>query len=291
MRARTTMLAALLALLFAVTLGLSQTIAAAERSVNPADIAATRAYLEATLAYEQTVVANAAVSKASSESAADAIAGECPGVLANASFQQRGPMTGVRMPPSPRAIGEANRRERQLGKLQAELDEAPELAFYQPDLQAAVTLAEAVKSLSWSRPEVTRFVHQMVEERVHLLESKPPSVCADMRAWVASGYTTLSAGTKELRGVFGALILGAIAPAVLDHLMRAYEVPSEKALVGEARESIKQALRAEGDPYSKVGDLERTVGLQNGFFGSVERSRSIKPRSVAVEHRWERAMS
>lgn len=95
-------------------------------------------------------------------------------------------------------MGEANRENRQLGDLQGELSIALGLPLIEPDRQAARAYARAVRSLRWSNNTLTVFERTGAAELEWELRSAPPNVCADTRAWVASGYKTLSPATKAL---------------------------------------------------------------------------------------------
>ncbi len=66
--------------------------------------------------------------------------------------------------------------------------------------QAALTFAHVVRSLQWSNSAVTALERTGAASLEWILGSAPPNVCADMRAWVASGYETLSPATKTLIG-------------------------------------------------------------------------------------------
>jgi hypothetical protein len=158
-----------------------------------ADTAATRAYLQAEYEWYQAVVANLPASIAATEALAAKVGGECAGVLAGAASQPRSPSSAKR-------FGEFKRETEQLSDLEGELSFALASPRLQPDHQAALALVNTVMSLSWSSPTLTQQAHQNIaafeEQREHL-ERKPPAVCADMKAWVSSGYETLSAGTKE----------------------------------------------------------------------------------------------
>jgi hypothetical protein len=249
--------------------------------VNPADVAATHAYLEAIYAYEQVVATNAGASKAAFESAANAIAAECPAVLANMPAQKRGLLPEGPSPQAPRAAGEANRRERQLQELENELQVAPRLASEQIDRQAAPAFASAVASLSWSNPKITVLVRQAAEELTRSAGTVPPAVCADMRAWVASGYRTLGTGTKQFESTLRFFDPGALIPLLPRVLMKPYEEPAEKGLIGEINEAAEKGLSAEGEEYATLTRLASTLGIPSN---PLEPLLSIKTHKVVLAH-------
>lgn len=253
---------------------------AATSSVSPADIAATHAYLQAAYTYEQAVVANAGASKAAFESTASTIGAECPGVLANAPPQRFALFAGPQSPRTARAIGEANRRERQLNELEDELDEAPQLAFQQPNRQAAATFASALAPLSWSNPKITKLVQQSAAGLKQLTALALPAVCADMRAWVASDYRTLSPATKQFLSEFVPLAGGALAPLLLGRLMKPYEGPAEKILMGKIRQAIVNDLISEGKSF-RIAQLSHTLGIPSSFSETLT---NVKTHRVVIGH-------
>jgi hypothetical protein len=281
MRARP-LLIAVLALALVGTLSFTRSLAAT-RSVNPADVAATHAYLEATLTYEQTVAADAGASKAAFASAASAIGAECPGVLVNMPVQKRGLFPeGAPAPlPTARATGEANRRERQLEELEFELGQALRLASEQASRQATVTFVGAVASLSWSNPRITAFVRKTAAELTQMMGLAPPPVCADMHAWVASGYRTLSAGTKQSLGSRGELAGGVLALVELERSLNAYEGPAEKVLIREILQVAKKSLGSGREEFSTRSALARTLGIPSSPFEALI---TLKVHRVVLGH-------
>lgn len=261
-------------------------VAAATHPVSPADLAATHAYLQATLTYEQAVAADASASKAAFASAASAIGAECPGVLANMPAQRRGLFPEVASPPgaSPptaRARGEANRRERQLEELEFELGQALRLASEQASRQATATFVGAVASLSWSNPRITAFVRKTAAELTQRIGLAPPPVCADMHAWVASGYRTLSAGTKQSLGSRGELAGGVLALVELKRSLSAHEGPAEKDLVREILQVAKKSLGSEREEFSTRSALARTLGIPSSPFEALI---TLKVHKVVLGH-------
>jgi hypothetical protein len=264
-----TVLATLFLLALAVPTG-----AFASARVTSQDRAATRALLEAKYTYEQSLLATAPASKAAAEGLASSLGGECPGVLAGAPDETLGtllesPSHSASPPKSPRQMGESNRERRQLSDLQSELGLALEQAPIEADRQATLAYARAVGPLRWSNSyltELARIGAAMLERQ---LQSAPPDVCADMKAWVASGYQTLSTVTKALireqetvdRPLLRVLRERIAGPAGLADPLLPYEGSREKALAREidVRENDLKSAR-KGLATVERG-LERTLGL------------------------------
>jgi hypothetical protein len=71
------------------------------------------------------------------------------------------------------------------------LDEAGaaiRIAFNAPRAAALATFNAAVDGLSWSSAELTRAVHALAGEEAASGQARAPRLCADVGAWVASGY-------------------------------------------------------------------------------------------------------
>jgi hypothetical protein len=207
--------------------------------VSPQDAAATRAYLEAGYTYEQAVVANLPASKAAAEGYANKIGSECPGALASAQAAEHADLGG-----GARQFGESIRESEQLNKLEGEAGFALLPTWLQPDRQAAATLVGAVMALRWSNPTLTRLVHLYIAQFEEGFEAEAPNVCADIEAWVSSGYKTLSAGTKAFLSQREALARRAGPARSPSYLLAKYEGPYEKALIRRVRALEKEASKS-----------------------------------------------
>jgi hypothetical protein len=222
-----------------------------------ADTAATRAYLQARYVWYQAVAANLPASMAATEVFAAKLGGECAGVLAGAPPE---PPT----PSSARHLEEFKRETEQLGDLEEELSFTLESPGLQPDHQATLALVSTVMSLSWSSPTLTQQMHMNFtefREQRERLELNSPAVCADMKAWVSSGYETLSAGTKE----FVRQQLAPVAPGASRQsgvqLLAPYEGPEEKAIIKQTFQLERQIADAEKPLRAVYERLQRAVGL------------------------------
>jgi hypothetical protein len=229
---------------------------AAPVAANPADTAATHAYLAADYVYRQALLAVLPQSTAAADALAGKLAGECPGVLAGAphlELEEQGF-------PHPGELRQRFRQQRQLGHLQTELIFAIYTASAQPQQPAVAAFLAAVAPLRWSSAAVTRGVRAYAARFAQRAEVQGLDVCTDMRAWVSSGYKQLSAATKgfivRLQALYSQIEPdpGVVAPA--SPLLRRYEGPAEKALLRKLR-----ALPVANNLYSSVdGALERVRG-------------------------------
>jgi hypothetical protein len=263
--------------------------------IAPQDRAATRALLEARYVYEQALLAGAPASRAAEERFARTLSGECPGVLADApNGAPRALLESLQRPRSPRQVGEANRENVQLSDLQGELSLGLDLPLIETDRQAAATYARIVRSLRWSNTAVTVLERANAAELEWESQRAPPNVCADMRAWVASGYKTLSPATKTLIREREAVIISAlhvlskpISSFESSDPLLAYEGPREKALarkVDVLEGDLKSARK--GLAAVETG-LERTLGLaaQAGIQAEIEEAEGVPAKgSVEIDH-------
>jgi hypothetical protein len=62
---------------------------------------------------------------------------------------------------------------------------------------AYARFARTVLRLRWSNSRLTKLLHSLAIEEAEQSAIPPPNLCSDLRFWVASGYTAVSAGTKR----------------------------------------------------------------------------------------------
>jgi len=261
------------ALLAILAVAFAAAPAGASVSAHSENEAATHAYLVATNALKEAELRNLPPATAAMQATAARVAGECPGVLAGAPpVEHELSLTSFprQKPVSPRAEGEQRRQSTQRGDLQFELSTALELVRFQPNREAAEALISALTPLRWSNPTTTVLVHVTLASLKAELELPVPNVCADMNAWVASGYKTLSPLSKEIARNTEALLkdgfeLIAIAERYrlkpsLDALLPD-ENASDKALAGRSQTLTAQLHSSRVTEKNTLKNLEATVGL------------------------------
>jgi hypothetical protein len=208
--------------------------------VSPADAAATSAYLQDDSTFTQSLIADASASLEAVEAFAAKLAVECPGVLQHApsAFQ----------PSSASSLKETRTRPRQQDDLQEELLWAIATAYVQANAATTTQLTTSLDALQWSNPTLTQLVHAHAAEDQERVETTIPNVCADMLAWVSSGYKTLSAGTTEFLAHLKAKRARAKAEAPdtsIEQLLVPYESTSDKALVHNLETLQTKLLKSE----------------------------------------------
>jgi hypothetical protein len=192
------------------------------------DRQATNAYLQADYAFYRTVAANIPGSEAAAGGIAARLESECPGVLANAPSS---PTLSSTSPPSPAAIHQFE----QLATLNLELFYALTRTALAPDDAAVTTLVQALRPLKWTS---TRLTHQVRAQRRELegeLSITIPDVCADMKAWVASGYRALSPGSAEFVGQIKAESTSSDPEGAIEAALARKEDHAEKALAARTK--------------------------------------------------------
>lgn len=244
----------MLALVVLAGVGSTYVATALASAAAPRDRAATHAYLSAVYTYEQTLLANLPASTAAGEALANKVGAECPGVLAGAPasespFSSRPQPTGAR------------KMSRQLRKLRGEISFALDRAHGEPDRPAVLALANAIRQLRWSDPRIAQEADAFATYLEAQLAIPLPAVCADLKAWVASGYTTLPPGTTQLRSRQKALIgEGLAAYSVFESLQR-FEGPSEKTLLRKIQQGARGRRGSLAMLAATKERLERALGL------------------------------
>ena len=165
----------------AVALGAFRTSVSSEQ-----DIAATRTYVHARYALEQMYQANVASVRAAAKAFSAGIRSNCAGVLKGApesSWSSRGRRNAFEAPAESELI--------------RELTNAFDITLRQPSDHALRNFVDGVSHLSWSDRRITNLVQSFADTEAATLRRRLPAVCADMRAWVASGYRRLPVGPRR----------------------------------------------------------------------------------------------
>lgn len=227
---------------------------AAAAAGDPADSAATAAYVSAYYELQRAINADAPARVTAAEALAARIESECPGAFAHVPVEPRGAE-------SPRQFGESIRVHRQLADLREELELAltpPELP---PEHAALSAFVGAAAPLRWSDPAIDTGVADFL--RLISTESAPREVdfCADVAAWAASGYRTLSAATKSLGSLSPPPPVTGPVTSPDAGVLRQYEDAATKALVAQI-ETLRLARTTLERPLEELDvKVEATLGL------------------------------
>jgi hypothetical protein len=148
--------------------------------VSTSDAAATHTYLEARIALQRAPEGTESAEIKAIEALGAQVKTECPDVLAGAPPYVEGEKTNQ----SDSEISE---------ELFSAVFGAAEHVAHPSDERFSKT----VRRLHWSNPKLTRLLRSLALEQAEQSAIPTPNLCSDTKFWVASGYTTVSAGTKE----------------------------------------------------------------------------------------------
>jgi hypothetical protein len=106
-----------------------------------------------------------------------------------------------------------------------------------------LTFSRAVSGLRWSSRKLTRALRADARESLRESEASLPSLCADYRAWAASGYKVIPSDTKryarERAPRWTDSELGHINQGLWDKLAR-YETPATRRLARDTQKLEEQ---------------------------------------------------
>jgi hypothetical protein len=211
----------------------------AEASSAARDRATSHAYLSAIYAFERAFVGNLPASIRADEALATKIDIGCPNVAAG----------------SPQG--------NQLNELSAESLLAVVLAYVQPDRRALEHVAAIAAHLRWSNRKLTRLVHSLAAEDALGAELSVPDLCADWKAWMSSGYRTLSPGTEAFMRSADKLIGNETTEQTLIlSLLAPYESQSDRVTAHHLRRLETSNEKRFEPAFSHVlGSISHALGL------------------------------
>jgi hypothetical protein len=137
------------------------------------DVAATHTYIQANYTLVQAGTAHLGAAKQALQTLERQIEGECP----------RGAVA------SPQNTDSTQLSDEVIG--------AMVLGAYNTDISAGLRFIRVTKNLHWSNPKLTNTIRSYVAKLKVLSTLTAPNVCADIKAWAASGYRTLPESTIQ----------------------------------------------------------------------------------------------
>jgi len=244
------------------------------QGADPADVAATHAYLQARYGLTQALVHDAAAYRAAEAHVAGRIGRECQGVLARAPSDEPG--LEISAPTTPRDRGEQQRREDQRQALASETFRVLDHAGYQVDRPAIERFLATVGALHWSDPRIPPVVEHEANELRDELNDEPPPACADMRFWTQSGFGRLSASSKAFREAQEAERRN--RPGVsLDELLAPYEGPAERKLRRRTVALERSTVRTFEEIFGIYMRLQHALGVPESEPEKRRRERMHEP--------------
>ena len=123
------------------------------------------------------------------------------------------------------------------------------------DTQAVASFVGAVAHLHWSNPKLTRKATTYASKLKVLAALAAPDVCADVRAWAASGYRALPTSTVQFDQTYSANDVG--IGEVPARLLAPYEDRAERVTLQHTAKFESELVDAEAravEPWSKILD-------------------------------------
>jgi hypothetical protein len=211
------------------------TLAPASALGAPADASTTEAYLRANYALVVNGNGNIPRSEALLRGLRERLRRECGGIV----------------------IGSP--QEENSNKLTWEAIGAMTIAGYQPGRRAIATFARAVAPLRWSNAALTRAVRSYARKLRTEVQTPPPDVCGDLRAWRASGYTSLPQSTLHFRATFYTVYVGiGFLPL---HLLGPSLPASQSGVVRRTQQLELRIAEAEARAVETYGEIVDSLGL------------------------------
>jgi len=207
---------------------------AAAKHSSPSSLA-TRAYVKANYALVGVARANLPTAKAAIASLGTTVSGECPLVAAEAP------------------------QDHQAEQLNNEVVGTLEVVAYQPDRESMVAFAHTVRALHWSNSKLTHMVHTYGAKLEGFLTLAAPNICADVKSWAASGYSTLPASTVAFDKGFYAYDIE--AEEVSLRLLRPYESATEASLVRRTKQLEAPLAEFEAEAVSDYSEILDSLKL------------------------------
>jgi hypothetical protein len=202
-------------------------VATANAQTSSGDASATRTFLQADLTETRSQGNGLPAAFAGIEALRAELQAECPGVLAN----EPKPAAGAK--PSGSAI-----------EIGAELLAAVFGAAERTEYHSRRRFAHTVSRLSWGDRALTRRVHSYAAAEVAEAQVSQPDICADIRAWVSSGYQTVSAATSAYVQRIAKLSDEAGAEEAILHKLKRYESAADKHTARQIAQLQQHGLRS-----------------------------------------------
>jgi hypothetical protein len=133
------------------------------------------------------------------------------------------------------------------------------IAAYHLNVPALRRFTAAVMPLRWSDARLTSTLRGYARKLKVLAALAPPNICADIRAWVASGYKTLPPSTVH----FDSLFLPAwVALGELPRSLRPYESAAEKSELASSNSLEVELTDGEARAVESWGKIMNELELQ-----------------------------
>jgi hypothetical protein len=132
------------------------------------------------------------------------------------------------------------------------------IAAAQPDVQAIETFIRTASALTWSSASLTKAIHGYANDLKTVLGLPAPNLCAEVKAWGATGFHTLPASTVTFVGKF---MPAWVALGFLPPQLARYESATAKALAKRAAPLEQELSEGEARAVEHWGDIMDTLKL------------------------------
>jgi hypothetical protein len=133
------------------------------------------------------------------------------------------------------------------------------LSAYRLDLAAGNRFIRSVAALRWANKRAGAAVKGYASKLNTLAKLPIPHLCADIRAWVASGYKTLPASTVAFDAKF---VPAWVSIGLLPGQLSAYESSAQKGIIARSHAIETQISEAEARAVERWSDTMNELGLQ-----------------------------
>jgi hypothetical protein len=206
-------------------------LAPASALASSRDVATTRVLARATDALVRAATPEVSHGLAAAQHYAGQVASQCPGA----------------------ATGSPQNHEAE--QLDDEVIGAMTTVGYRVAAGPVATFARKVRGLHWSNRRLTRAVKTLATKLVGLTHLATPDVCADVRAWAASGYQTVPASTVSFDQHFYAVNPEAEETPLIISLATPYATPADVPVlhrVERLETKLGEAEAAAVESYSRL---------------------------------------
>lgn len=201
------------------------------------DAISTRTYLRADYALQLAVKESIPAEREAANDFISEVESQCPNAMAGAPHTK------------------------QTSTVDSEILGAMIVALSKPEDRASIKFAHAVENLRWSSRKLTHTVTSYTAELRAQTRLATPNLCSDIKAWVASGYTTLTASTLRFSQQFDDIITKSGPGDVPLRLFAPYEHPGDRAIITRIKLLERQQHKSQ-EPLSEttLSQISKALG-------------------------------
>lgn len=177
----------------------------------PQDVLSTQVYIQEDHILQLAETASLHASRTAADGLISQVNGQCPNIMAGAPHNS------------------------ETAEVSGEIIGSVLVTLSGPEDQANIKFAQRVDSLRWNSGKLEHTVRSYATEVKAQARLTMPNLCADLKAWAASGYTTLPASSVRFVGQVDAILTGPGPGDVPLKLFAPYERPDEKTVIHQTK--------------------------------------------------------